>query len=282
VHDPDRSSCDAAEEDGQWYAHFWEARRKQEQGDSLTPFTAPKSSNEALQRFTKRDVVLQTLLSRCEGTSAKVKQTINSWVSKYDFSKETVEAAEADDAEEARNKAAAQKAKVSSPKKKKQVEAKQPSRASPRKSRASSPKKVKPSAAILENDGAMAANTATAATHGAYPASFRRKNARHETEIDNSGNAAQDSKKAKKDCSRRASAPAANSGRVLLEKQEHGSSPKKSSSECIIGRKSAVVPKRKSLPLQKSSAAKKSPKLNSGVPASPMQVEEPIDLCDSD
>lgn len=116
VHDPDRSVCDAPEQDGLWYAHYWESRRKESEGSTLTPFVAPTSNNQSLEKFAKRDVVLQTLLSRSEGTARKTAtQSTNTWISKYAFSKETVQAAD-----ELEATAKPNKVKSSSSKKKKE------------------------------------------------------------------------------------------------------------------------------------------------------------------
>ena len=113
----------------------------------MTPFVAPTSNNQSLERFAKRDLVLQTLLSRSEGTARKsATQTTNSWISKYAFSKETVQAAD-----ELEAKAQPNKVKSSSPKKKKESDAaatKHATRTSSRKSDA--PRK---GASLIEENG---------------------------------------------------------------------------------------------------------------------------------
>lgn len=133
IHDPDRSFCDAPVESSYWYAHYWENRMKESQ-EGLTPFVAPKG-NDQFEEVAERDVVLHSLLSRCEGSStANSKQTTNTWISKYAFSKETVLDAEAKKDKTTKSKAEA------SPKKKKQVTL--PTRSSPRKTAVSSNKKA--------------------------------------------------------------------------------------------------------------------------------------------
>jgi hypothetical protein len=126
VHDPDRSFCEAEEQNGLWYAYHWENCMKESQG--LTPYVAPTSNDHSFDKFAKRDGVLETLLERCErslGDSSKT--TINSWISKYSFSKETIKDAEAEEA----TKVSSQSEKTS-PKKKNQTKL-SPRKASPKK-----------------------------------------------------------------------------------------------------------------------------------------------------
>lgn len=143
VHDPDRSFCDAPEQTSLWYAHFWENRSRSE-SQGLTPFVAPKSNDCDFERYANRDVVLTTLLSRFERSSTvNSKQKTNSWISKYSFSKETIQDAEDETT-------VASKTTTNSPKKKKQTSL--PTRSSPRKPTTGSPKKEKDS--IVEPDSA--------------------------------------------------------------------------------------------------------------------------------
>lgn len=97
IHDPDRSFCEAPTQNALWYAYHWENRMKESQG--LAPYVAPTSDDHSFDKFAKRDEVLEALLERCERSSGdNSKTTINSWISKYYFSKEAIKDAEVDEA----------------------------------------------------------------------------------------------------------------------------------------------------------------------------------------
>lgn len=131
IYDPDRSTCSAPEQSSSWYAHHWENRENHQ----VNPFVAPRTNDDTtFEEYTKRDGILQALLERCEGTSTDSGKQINSWISKYSFSKETIQDAEDADSK----KIAPSGAENASPKKKKQTVL--PSRTSPRKVPVSSPK----------------------------------------------------------------------------------------------------------------------------------------------
>ena len=132
IYDPDRSFCSAPEQSSSWYAHHWENRWKESQ--ELTPFVAPRRNDDMFEQFSRRDVVLRALLERCEGSSTASGKQINSWISKYSFSKETIQDAEDADAK----RIALSTAETASPKKKNLTTL--PLRTSPRKASASSPK----------------------------------------------------------------------------------------------------------------------------------------------
>ena len=58
----------------------------------MAPFVVPQSNDTTFEIFAKRDVVLQTLLERCESASTGGNaKSINSWISKYSFSNETIQ-----------------------------------------------------------------------------------------------------------------------------------------------------------------------------------------------
>lgn len=100
-YDKPRSTCSAKEREARWYAGYWGKRMlQQESQDEIAalPLT-PSKGDEIMEEFTRRDLVLQTLLSRSEDTIQKakslgVRKKTNSWISKYHFpskDSETVE-----------------------------------------------------------------------------------------------------------------------------------------------------------------------------------------------
>jgi len=91
-YDKPRSTCSAKEREARWYASYWQKRMlQQESQDEIAalPLT-PSKGDEIMEKFTRRDIVLQTLLSRSEDTIQKAKslgtmKKTNSWISKYHF-----------------------------------------------------------------------------------------------------------------------------------------------------------------------------------------------------
>ncbi|KAL7464196.1 hypothetical protein ACHAXS_004533 [Conticribra weissflogii] len=91
-YDKPRSTCSAKERDARWYAGYWEKRMQQHESHDETaahPLT-PSKRDVIVEKFTRRDIVLQTLLSRSEETIQKTKsqgagKKTNSWISKYHF-----------------------------------------------------------------------------------------------------------------------------------------------------------------------------------------------------
>lgn len=87
---------------------------KESQG--IAPYVTPANTDDAFNKLVKRDVVLETLLSRFERTSTESgKKAINSWIAKYSFSQETIQDAEMDEAKKAAARAAATAASVKKP-----------------------------------------------------------------------------------------------------------------------------------------------------------------------
>lgn len=91
TYDKERANCDAKERDAYWYAKYWESQSQQEsQEDAVRLPLVSAQNHERVESFTKRDIVLQTLLSRSEGTSSSTssEQQTKSLISKYYFSKD--------------------------------------------------------------------------------------------------------------------------------------------------------------------------------------------------
>lgn len=243
VHDPDRSTCDAPVRDALWYAFHWENRKKEIQG--IAPYVAPTNTGDSFNKLAKRDVVLETLLSRCEGSSNESgKKTINSWIAKYSFSKETIKDAEDEEVKNTDRKP------ITSPKKKKAAAS--PSRVSPRKS----PKKSNAAASTSDNvDERSPSQPAASVILGRIPQK-------------------RPSSAQKENLSNQSSSAAGNCTKNSHVKVEQIRSPK---TQLSTDEKVASGRKRKSP--QESSEKKKSPKLNT---PSANKEPETIDLLDSD
>ncbi|EED89286.1 hypothetical protein THAPSDRAFT_263996, partial [Thalassiosira pseudonana CCMP1335] len=99
--DPDRSFCEAPEQDSYWYANFWAAQKlsqSQQEGKQATVFDSASPADERrIEQGTQRDVVLQALIARSEGEASGTNGVTSSdqhvtktWISKIDFSKDTI------------------------------------------------------------------------------------------------------------------------------------------------------------------------------------------------